>query len=333
VARRKQLVAIALGFAALLGAIGWFVWSQRGVDVFEPERRLVQGHGPFPTVDLTGDLLAFDGEEGKVVLWDLPGAETPRLVLEPPLRETRAIAISPAGDLVAAGGKGAPDRVGSRLVRIWSTKDGAVVRDLDEPVGCDSLAFSPDGARLLIYQRWSQEDTARIWDVATGKLVRTVTFPQGKPVYAAAWSSSGDLFAVAGYAPSVWIFSAATGEVVRTLETDGEWVTRIAFSPDDAQVAVAGDSHVTIFDRDGRRVRKLDAPGDTNTDVCFLPDGRLAASSNAGEIWVYASHWPWLVERRIHAGTPGVYKMAAAPRLGWIATASNDGPVRLFRAW
>ena len=69
---------------------------------------------------------------------------------------------------------------GSRLataswgVRIWNLQTGAIVRKLRVArlSSVQALAFSPDGARLAA---GSEDNTARIWDAATGQRQLQVT--------------------------------------------------------------------------------------------------------------------------------------------------------------
>src|SRR6185295_6916834 len=77
----------------------------------------------------------------------------------------KAFALSPDGALLATGARDA-------VVRLWSTADGKLVREL-KGHGRDvySAAFHPDGKSLAT---GDYDGKILHWEVATGKLVRTL---------------------------------------------------------------------------------------------------------------------------------------------------------------
>src|SRR6202043_835368 len=85
------------------------------------------------------------------------------------------------------------------------------------------VAFSPDSARVLSL---SDDQTLRLWDAATGQLVRifqgyTATFsPEGARVL------SGDIDR------TLKLWDAGTGRLLHTFEGHTDVVYSVAFSPD-----------------------------------------------------------------------------------------------------
>ena len=59
---------------------------------------------------------------------------------------------------------------------------------------CTAVAFAPDGARVL---SGSQDGLVKLWNTATGQLIRTFTGHPGT-VYAVAWGSNEELVISAG---------------------------------------------------------------------------------------------------------------------------------------
>ena len=100
-------------------------------------------------------------------LWDVSDPKTPRdlRALTGPTANTNAIAFSPDGRLVAAGGLDA-------IVRVWECSTGREVLKLsDHSLSINSLDFSPDGKQLVTA---SDDGSSRLWDLSTGQLLLTL---------------------------------------------------------------------------------------------------------------------------------------------------------------
>jgi len=78
----------------------------------------------------------------------------------------------------------------------------------------ESIALSPDGARLLT---GSPDNTVKLWDLATGALLRTFEGQTG-PV---AFSSDGTRVLSGGSREGIRLWDAATGALVGTFEKSG----------------------------------------------------------------------------------------------------------------
>src|SRR6185295_16383653 len=109
--------------------------------------------GRLYTADFQGTVKAW--AEGKAI-WTIERAHPVWM---------RAAALSPDGALLATGARDA-------VVRLWSTVDGKLVREL-KGHGRDvySAAFHPDGKSLAT---GDYDGKILHWEVATGKLVRTL---------------------------------------------------------------------------------------------------------------------------------------------------------------
>ena len=76
-----------------------------------------------------------------------------------------------------------------------------------------SVTFSPGGKHLA---SGSRDNTARLWDVATGAMVRTLTGPKGG-VTSVAFSPDGKALASGSEDNSVWLWDVQSETVLRTL--------------------------------------------------------------------------------------------------------------------
>ncbi|MDP4512185.1 WD40 repeat domain-containing protein, partial [Nonomuraea turcica] len=80
---------------------------------------------------------------------------------------------------------------------------------------------------------------ARLWDIRTGKTVRTLP-EHGKGITAVAFSPDGRTLATGGAEGVARLWDIRTGKTVRTLPEHGKGITAVAFSPDGRTLATGG---------------------------------------------------------------------------------------------
>jgi len=122
----------------------------------------------------------------------------------------------------------------------------------------------------------SDEKTIRIWDAATGQLLRQIEEPDGAAAFA--FSPSGKLLATAG------------GGNVRTYDIPGcklqkQWlahengIAALAFTPDNQGILTGSpDRTVRLWDLAGKETRKFGDELDAIVDVAVSPDGKIVAA-------------------------------------------------------
>jgi WD40 repeat protein len=114
------------------------------------------------------------------------------------------LAIAPKGDILATSGGSAGNQVA-----LWDVATGREIRRFGEHATLRSIAFSPDGQRLVSS---ANENGCRVWDVETGKQLFTIPGTHG------AFTGDGKLLVSAdtiGATPEVHVCDAATGRLVR----------------------------------------------------------------------------------------------------------------------
>jgi len=158
----QRLVAPSARFADMAGspggeALAWLdlsgqVWTQRAG---EGEPHVVVSVPRAVAVDVAADArtLVVAREDGLALL---DGTGATRLEIPAPRAEIRAVALSPDGRTVAAGGL-------DNRARVWSTSTGALLLVLAGHTDrVSALAYGPD-SRWLVTGSWDR--TVRLWDL------------------------------------------------------------------------------------------------------------------------------------------------------------------------
>jgi WD40 repeat protein len=207
-----------------------------------------------------------------------------------------AAAFSPDGRLVVSGGD-------DPIAIVWEAATGRVIRRLvghKSPV--TAVAFSPDGRFILTGSGDSDEtgetkekpdNTARLWDAATGKELRRFVGHTAR-IGVAEFSPDGQFVLTASEDGTARLWSAATGRVIRRFVERGASVIKVAqFSPDGRFVVTGGGD----YDHEDYTIRLWDAATGAVVQrfvgyqhpvgaLAFSPDGQLILSSGEKPIMV-----------------------------------------------
>ena len=105
-------------------------------------------------------------------------------------------------------------------------------------------AFSPDGSRIVTA---SDDETARIWDAASGRQIAVLGHRQ--PVFSAVFSPDGSRIVTTSKENAAIIWDTATARTIAILRGHGSYVRFAAFSPDGSRIVVASeDKTARIWD-------------------------------------------------------------------------------------
>ena len=152
-----------------------------------------------------------------------------------------------------------------------------------------SVAFSPDGRQIV---SGSDDQTLRLWDVATGEEVRQLSGHTDQ-VTSMAFSPDGRQIVSGNGDQTLRLWDVATGEEVRQLSGHTGWVTSVAFSPDGRQIVSGSDDQTVRLwaAASGEELRQLSGHTDQVTSVAFSPDGRQIVSGSYDQtlrVWIAA---------------------------------------------
>ncbi|MBK9603011.1 MAG: PD40 domain-containing protein [Anaerolineales bacterium] len=173
-----------------------------------------------------------------------------------------------------------------KTVKIWDANTGKNLLTLKHPDWVFSVAFSPDGARLVA--SIFNSHTAKVWDVSTGRELLNLddhTDVIGQVVF----SPDGTRVVTASTDGTAKIWDAKTGNELFSLSSHSAGVSDVAYSKDGRFLATASyDKTAKIWDAlTGRELLTLYAPN-ALTGVAFDPDGtKLAVASRDGTYRIY----------------------------------------------
>jgi WD40 repeat protein len=233
-------------------------------------------------------------------------------------------AFSPDGQLLATNGD-------DDTIRLYSVATGKPAGNPISPGGY--VQFSPDSKYLAIMG----EGPGRLWDVASGKVTKTLTGYQGLTIMA--FSPDGHTLAVAGtlaadpFDNPIHLVNVATGAELGRLSGPECGVQSLAFSPDGKTLAasICGNPlTVRIWDMATRKgTHVLTRAG---YPLVFSHDGTRIATGHSGskddkiQLWNVTTGQPTL---SLAAGAES-YPAAFNPTDGTLATIDKSGNAALW---
>ena len=142
----------------------------------------------------------------------------------------------------------------------------------------NSIAISPDG-KLLVSVALDKVD---LWDIATGKVIRTFVGHSGV-VYDVAFSPDGQYLLTGGGDRIAILWDVATGKPIRAFSGHTFNVLSVSFSPDSKLIITGSDDGTArIWDTNtGALIRVFSGPMNDVHSVAFVADGQHVLTGSA----------------------------------------------------
>lgn len=274
-----------------------------------------------------GSLLVTAANDGVVRLWET-ATNRGRRILRGHGRKVSSLTYSADGSLLAAAGN-------DGVVRLWEPATGRRIAELtghnDRLI---SAVFGPEGSVLATA---SNDGDVYVWNAGTGEYQREID-AETDHTWAESFSNDGELLATANDDDTVQLWYRSTGARMTGLAKHRGRVRSIAFSPDGTTVATGCDDRLVRLwnlDDTSTALAELDGHSDRVYAVVYglWPD-------EPGSHWLASASWDgqaviWrdgVVQHRLVGHTGRLWTAAAHPSRPLLATAGDDGTIRLWNA-
>ncbi|MEH2302702.1 MAG: serine/threonine-protein kinase [Nostoc sp.] len=265
-----------------------------------------------------------------------------------------AIAISSDGQFIASGSN-------DMTIKLWQLGTGKLVRQLGRWSSghssmVHSVAFSPISSKLFYQgesgksagitdQNWgilasgSWDNTIKLWDVNTGKEIRTL-IGHANWVNSVAFSRDGKFLASGSADCTIKLWQVHTGIEIQTFRGHSDSVSSVAYSPrtpttnsKDRQLVASGSNDYTIKlwqVETGRNICTLKGHSFFVNCIAFSQDGEIIASGS-GDNTIKLWHVNTGREIRTLIGhSDSVWSVAFSEHGQLLASGSWDNTIKLW---
>ncbi len=301
--------------------------------------RVTQTFGPFPgnifSLSVSEDgkrLLIANSDERTVRLWDLTSGQE----IETPQPNGK---LGPLVDLKLKGGllwsttfvPGSDDilTVGGSDSRLWDVKTGREKMSFSPHGAVASARFSSRGD-LVVTGSW--DNSAKIWDAKTGKVIRKLEGEHTSFVNSATFSDDGQFVLTASDDGTAKVWRVATGKVEMTLSGHTDRVRSANYSPDgEFIVTTSSDQTARLWKAStGEFIREF--KGHRFAVLCaeFSKDSQwlvTGGDDNTARLWDVKTAQSI---QTLAGHSAGVTSVAFSPNKSRIITGSQDQTAKLW---
>ncbi|QTA82303.1 WD40 repeat-containing protein [Desulfonema limicola] len=250
-----------------------------------------------------------------------------------------SVSFSPDGKYILTGSN-------DKTAQLWNTETGKpigqkslvdsprLVPQLGHSRTITDLDISPDGKQLVTA---SQDSSACLWDVKTGRLIRKFT-GHSEEINDVDFAPDGSLIITGSDDGSALIWDAKTGKTIQQFTPDS-CITAVAFSPDAKYAATGADSNwIRIWDtKTGIEITRMYFENETCKgrslgigSVIFTPDGQYILSGSSDCIARLSDVKNGKVIRKYIGHSDSINSAAISHDGSMLLTGSYDNTARLW---
>jgi len=193
-----------------------------------------------------------------------------------------------------------------------------------------SVIFSPNG-RVLV--SGSDDNTLRIWDVATGKVLMVIEGHLA-PITSVAFSTDGKMLVSSSDDDTLRIWDVVTGKGLIVIKEEVRGVFSVIFFPDGKTLFSGGyDNALRIWDAvTGKGLMLIGGNSNDVSSVAISPDGELIGSGNWDSVLRLWSVTTGKVLLTMEGHSSVVSSITFSPDGKTLASGSWDNTLRLWDA-
>ena len=212
------------------------------------------------------------------------------------------------------------------ILKVFDLKTGLLLQQLNGNTGViQNIALSSDGRYILTA---SDDKTARLWDVRSGKQLLTLQHPQS--VTRVAFSKAGSFIWTKSASDALFLWNRSNGTLLTTFRAHSKPIIALAFNHDDTELLTASDSEIRLWNiNNGRLI--LEQSGALNKVALGFSDTAPLAVTVSDDNTLELQHIK--IDKRMlilpaHDGK--IVSVAFSPDSERIATTSID---RVTKIW
>jgi WD40 repeat protein/serine/threonine protein kinase len=282
-----------------------------------------------------GQRIVTGSEDRTAKVWDQPrGVELP--TLKGHTESVRSVAFSPDGQRIVTGSF-------DMKAKVWEAASGRLLLTLQgHTAGVRAVTFSPDGKQIVTgngnwiengYWKGTLEHTAKVWEVASGKVLLTLE-GHSNGLSSVAFSPDGQRIVTGSFDHTAKVWEAASGKELLTLNGHKDCVLAVAFSPDGRWIATGSrEATAKVWEAaSGRELFTLKGHRDEIWSVAFSPDGQrivTGSKDQTAKVWEAASGRELCT---LKGHNSWIWSVAFSPDGQRIVTGSADWTAKVWEA-
>lgn len=204
-------------------------------------------------------------------------------------------------------------------------------------LGISSIAISPDGQTLV---GSNFQGTIKLWNLHTGKLLRSLSKEHSNFVYAIAIDPDGQTLVSGGLGRRIKFWNLHSGEELHTLEGNSSSIDFLAISQDgQTLVSASEDGTIEVWHLPtGKRLYVLKEHSSGVGSIAISPDGQILVSGDLGRranLWKDQSIKLWNLSNGeqinvLKKHSAFVRSLAISPDSQTLASGSGDKTIKLW---